>query len=317
MAPPAKLSPAQVAEVRRLYQEGEAVPLLAARYGVSRTLIYSKLNIGDATRRNKLDAEEVAELCRRYQTGEPAYRLAREFGVAPESARGLITRRGIPMRTHSTANLRHALNHEAFSIPTRDALYWAGFMFADGNLQRAEGRAPMVRLHLAVRDADHVARFRGFLGSTHKLGERPSERGTSATILRVRSERLCRDLEHLGMRNPGLESAACPEARRSPDFWRGVVDGDGSLGLAVRPNGRRFAYLQLVGGEALMAQFAEFVREVCPRYRGQGTRPHGNIHRVSLGGRTARALAGVLYGDGGVALPRKRARATEILGIGP
>lgn len=105
----------------------------------------------------------------------------------------------------------------------------------------------------------------------------------------------------------------------SPHFWRGAVDGDGSLSLRLYGRGRRSArpYCSLVSASAaFVEQFEAFVEKVA------GSAKAGVLMRRKLAGpiyshvvtcsRTA-ALCRVLYAGCTIALPRKQALAEEIM----
>jgi hypothetical protein len=103
---------------------------------------------------------------------------------------------------------------------------------------------------------------------------------------------------------PLLASAEMAESR---DFWRGVVDGDGTVILdgAQRPN------LRLNGNYELLAQFAQYCRQWVPT--NASPRPHSTIYRVSLAGEYAVRMIRQLYIQGDTALDRKQETANRIL----
>ena len=109
---------------------------------------------------------------------------------------------------------------------------------------------------VAARDLQHIVKLRSFLGSTHKICV--GSKTHASYQFHVASIQLFRRLCSLG-RCEGLIS---PELVISRHFWRGLVDGDGSLGCyAKRPGGEPSAQFRLCGeGRALLA-FTKFLRE--------------------------------------------------------
>jgi hypothetical protein len=105
-------------------------------------------------------------------------------------------------------------------------------------------------------------------------------------------------------------SAVRDELAASRDFWRGVIDGDGSVKV-VGP--RRMPQLQLVGSPTVVSQFATFLGTVS----ADGYVPHSFAHSqsqvvrlISISGRRAKDAIEALYGsDPAVALARKLAVA--------
>jgi hypothetical protein len=109
----------------------------------------------------------------------------------------------------------------------------------------------------------------------------------------------------------------------SASFWRGLIDGDGTIcwnrSRSGDRRGRRQACVQALGGEALLRQWATFVTETiggpAPRVRPKpGTKV---LHVSVLGGSRAWHMLNLLYGSGSTALARKQAAAQAILAEEP
>ena len=94
---------------------------------------------------------------------------------------------------------------------------------------------------------------------------------------------------------------------QSRDFWRGVVDGDGSLGLLASG----YAYFGLVGSRRLLEAFLVFLQS-----NGLGARmtirPDKTIFQVATAGHIAERIVSFLYENATVALDRKAASAAKI-----
>ncbi|WP_406073747.1 hypothetical protein [Micromonospora sp. NBC_01638] len=99
----------------------------------------------------------------------------------------------------------------------------------------------------------------------------------------------------------------------SRDFWRGVVDGDGSVGSYRRPGPRlsEFAQFRLVGSQRLLDAFAAFLRNhgIC----GLSVRPHKSIYTIGTTCGPAEKIISLLYAEAPVALARKAKTAEKIL----
>ena len=134
---------------------------------------------------------------------------------------------------------KRQLRQDAFDELTPDAAYWIGFLFADGSVV-GRGESAVVQTRLSECDREHLVKLRSFLGSTHKIGAAPAGnyggyRSRPSVRLSVPAGRLARRLLSLGRYEGPIDSTLI----RSRDFWRGVVDGDGSLGHG-------YAYFALV-----------------------------------------------------------------------
>jgi len=109
-----------------------------------------------------------------------------------------------------------------------------------------------------------------------------------------------------------------PTVALSPSFWRGLIDGDGTVRLdrhRVGDKTREHPWLQVLGSRALLEQWSAFVVAsiggAAPGLRPiPGTRVlHGSTVTCSR----AWDMVEILYGQGGPALERKREAALEIL----
>ena len=122
------------------------------------------------------------------------------------------------------------LNHQAFDIVTNDAAYWIGFLFADGSVIQQQRGAPQVQLRLSEIDRGHLEKFRQFLDSTHAITTSPpgnlgGYQSRASARYAIVSRRLAGRLLEMGR----YEGPIAPELAASRHFWRGVVDGDGSI----------------------------------------------------------------------------------------
>ncbi|WKU03260.1 hypothetical protein [Micromonospora sp. HUAS LYJ1] len=99
----------------------------------------------------------------------------------------------------------------------------------------------------------------------------------------------------------------------SRDFWRGVVDGDGSLGIYKRaaPSGRTFAQFRVVGRRHVMTAFVALLES--SGISGLSVRPHKSICTVGTTCGPAERMASLLYLDAEPALARKAEIAAQMI----
>jgi hypothetical protein len=204
---------------------------------------------------------------------------------------------------------RRLVNHHAFDVITNDAAYWIGFLFADGSVIQQQKGAPVVQLRLSEVDRAHVENFRQFLGSTHAITTSPpgnfgGYRSRASVRFALNSRRLAERLLEMGR----YEGPIAPELAVSRHFWRGVVDGDGSV--YVLKTG--YTGISLVGSQRLLDAFLGFLRE--RNLSGRMTvSPHKSIHEVSTAGHLAELIIDELYRNATTALARKVAAAGPII----
>lgn len=279
----------------------------------------------------RLSKSVWAEIIGRYQNGELATSLAREFGCSGVAVSAMLKRKGVS--AHDTSYVYrtaagHILNEMAFDVLTPDAAYWIGFLMADGSV--TDGNT--IALVLSEKDTSHLEKFKQFLGASNKIVTGIINRYSTnckesrGARFAVRSKNLCKVLNKYGVtQNKSATARASEQIAGNRDFWRGVVDGDGYIALQYRRSyfnahprinawskPRVDARLELVGSEPLLNQFKTFVESIIPS-ADITVRPHKNIFRVGLGGKTAEILIATLYKDASEGLDRKVNAARNIL----
>jgi hypothetical protein len=244
-------------------------------------------------------AREVASL---YEAGASMASITAAYGVSKHVVRETARRHGVSRRPTGRKRT-YALDEGVFDQLTPESAYWVGFFMADGCVY--DYGAPMLALVLGNKDAEHLARFRAFLRAGNPLHVR--DNGT--TGLYVSSRRLAESLAKYGVLPRKSLVAKVVGLEWDRDFWRGVVDGDGSVkmtpsGASVLPS------LALCGSEALVVQFTAYCRHIYPAL-GAGTAlcPAGKIWRIRTAGYGAQAIIAALYQGAALALPRKALHA--------
>ncbi|MEU7850062.1 hypothetical protein AB0B69_21880 [Micromonospora parva] len=228
--------------------------------------------------------------------------VAKKFGFTEPGMRGLLVRRGVVLR-----KTVHTLRHDAFDLLTPEACYWLGFLFADGCVTYRAGHLPQISVGLAQRDREHLVSLRTFLGSTSSISAPSPTHGSCQ--FSVRSNRLAERLTALGRYDGPLDDLLT----KSRDFWRGVVDGDGSIAKYRRPTPSKstFSQFRLVGSKRLLDSFAVFLQE--NDIDGLSVHPHKTIYTIGTTCGPAERIVALLYAEAEVALARKAEMAKKIL----
>jgi len=312
---PPETRSAIIAELRK----GQLYSEICDRYQISKNAVSKiaiKAGLRKGNRARMLTATQAAEIVSRYQVGERTRDIAAAFGVSRDLIWETLRRSGVAARNPSEAHTRHSLRHDALDVLTPDAAYWCGFLFTDGTIVRRTGIRrtcqPEVAVVLQRRDRDHLVKLRDFLGSTHAITPiAPATvalnggQGTGAVRYTVCSRRLADRLTTLGRYGPAVNSALAA----SRDFWRGCIDGDGTICISGG-----IPQVKLVGSHWLLSAFVDFLGPVSSR-RPLNVRPARNIYVVSVSYATAEKVVERLYADASTALDRKAATAAEILSV--
>lgn len=208
---------------------------------------------------------------------------------------------------------RCPLNHRAFADceSNPEAAYWAGMYMTDGCVTYPPGKGPVIGMSLTLGDREHLVKLQKFLCSGHKIGVEAKKGGFGGKptcYLRFSSKEIAVDLARYGIipRKSGREKALL--LQDNPHFWRGCVDGDGTIGLANNSRPNKIPQIALCGGKCLIEQFAEFSQRVAFGCKAT-LRLDKSIWAVRISGRHAQKIIRVLYESCLVALDRKLARS--------
>jgi hypothetical protein len=217
------------------------------------------------------------------------------------------------------------VNHVAFDELTPVAAYWLGFLMADGMVhskkakrKRSSKTYSYIILALSRTDRAHVEKFKQFIGTTNVIQDVDSVTNfgpKKSSVLTVQNDHLARRLDDLGVRPNKTGTEKCPaELENSRDFWRGMIDGDGSVGM-WKNKGRLYPGLKLGSTPAVIEQFSKFVRRL-----GITPTEPGNCRGLcaaAYSGNPAQKIIRVLYQDGDEALDRKMTEAKACLAWNP
>ena len=255
---------------------------------------------------------DLEEVLSRYLAGEDHLVLGREFGLHRTTIPNLLRRRGIPIR--SIERRRHFVNHYALNdLSLESALYWCGFIFADGYVSKRQNSG-FINLGLAIRDLDHLNKFRGFFGSTQSIDQRGRLGGYGSPICstNIFSNVLYDKLIQFGRYSGDLDRRLWA----SRHFWRGAIDGDGCLVLSKRRDANDNLYfypsVSLCGEYWIVDAFKR--RFLLSGHDSKAcVVPQSSIFTYTLTGPVAVDCIRWLYGDATVYLDRKYETAQRIL----
>lgn len=217
----------------------------------------------------------------------------------------------------------YALNEGYFDdIDTEGKAYWLGFITADGYVQTGKAgtngwQRDLLGIKLKESDAGHLEKFKAAMSAENPVRFVPQVGQAGAAVeIAMTSRHLVESLILLGV-TPRKSLTVQPwsgPAELMRHYWRGMVDGDGSL---IRHAGERDKWrLQLLGTEAVVEAFRLWAVPICGS--NSRLRPKNNIWMWTVGGLAApQSVARELYGDATVFLDRKHALALKLLAAIP
>ena len=159
------------------------------------------------------------------------------------------------------------------TLPDHACLY--GFAQGDGTLSSSSRRRGRLSIEVSAVDAEHIERL--------------------AEVVPVR-------------KSGSVAPPRVPFSLR--DYFRGLVDADGSVGLARA--GYPFVSL-CTSSDAIASAFGDFVESVAGRRKVVRPNARDGARNIMVTRELAQELASDLYYAGALALPRKHRRADEVL----
>ncbi len=241
------------------------------------------------------DIEETS-IASQYQLGINTQELANAFGTNRTTICNALSRQGVRRRGRSEANRRYSFSQTSFAEHTPAAHYWIGFLLADGSVAGNE-----LSIGLAVRDKGHLYKLKEFLGAQHPV--------RNPARFAIRSDALVSQLSTFGIvpRKSGNETA--PDYLLGDrDFWRGVVDGDGSISRS----GTEWR-ISICGSQFIVSHWLDFVRSHVTTTAKTCRTQSDKCWQAGVHMRKAAIVARTLYQDSVVSLDRKQCLANQLI----
>jgi len=306
-------SPEAEAHVLRLYDQGLSWREITEQVHVTSTTVSRILQRnGREFDRKPKGTEGNAELIGAlYESGHSTRAIGRMLGHGKSTINNVVTRNGGKVRTVQGCEYPDFFDR----VDTPEKAYWLGFISADGCIV-ATSRNPEgghLALQLAIRDRAHLVKLKESLGAhagVRTLVRENFGKTLGYALLTVGSRRLTQALLALGV-TPRKSASMQPwdgPVHLMPHYWRGMVDGDGSL--ARKTEGKFTVFL--CGSELCVCGFAKWAAQVC----GTTAKPYARsgCWYIGVSGRhQVVKLVSVLYKDAAVSLDRKQEIANRIL----
>lgn len=248
-----------------------------------------------------------------YTQGIDGTELAERYGVAQTTVYNTLKRHGVKRRDGRFSDRRlrkYTLDDTYFDhIDTEEKAYWLGFLYADGHITLHGD----VILELAAIDKEHIVKLNRCLRSTYPVKDTKSHtRGkiTPSARLNIRSHHMSASLTKHGVGPDKSRVFNVPQLDESLErhFWRGVIDGDGSVSHAQNKTDltRKVLNLTLAGNKPTIDAFVAFLK----RRLGYDIGVHNNSWcraswSCAVRGTKADAIARLLYDEASVYLERK------------
>ncbi|MCH5583442.1 hypothetical protein MK805_00405 [Shimazuella sp. AN120528] len=194
--------------------------------------------------------------------------------------------------------------------------YFFGFIQADGSMScESRGRG---RLTIEVNSDDQeiLEYIQKIIPCTSTIYTRIRDtnykKEYKSSILRVYDNKFRDQLIKLGMFYGKKSSLIFPPkySYSEIDYFRGYIDGDGSLGLTSSG----IPFLSIVtSSEEFANAYLNFIYKITGKVKTSSPNKRDKVHNIAVFKEDAQSIAKVLYYEGCLAIPRKMEKAKEIL----
>lgn len=277
-------------KIKRVYQHRQYEPVA----GLSKT--------------SEAQKQKVIDL---YKSGKSQSFIETELKMTRKTIRTILKQAGIDRTKSQQWRIRweNSLDDTVFDEINEESAYWIGFLYADGYISGSE---KSIELGLKVTDSRHLEKFKLFLKASNKIEiceNNGSYNSDKKCRIRFGSDRIHNRLKELGFDNNKTWTAQPhPDLKNNRDFWRGVVDGDGS----VSKKDNKIS-IHLCGTKFTIESFIEFVK-INGIETNCKARTHGqpDLFQVVFEYQKGRQVADLLYKDAKIYLDRKYIRYLEL-----
>ncbi len=194
--------------------------------------------------------------------------------------------------------------------------YLFAFIQTDGHLYNNTRNRGKLSIEVSKKDEQILWAFKNLIPFNSSVVERVRRTNFSpnytSVIWRVYDKRFRDNLELLGLPNGNkselIKPPSCNYSKK--DYFRGLVDGDGSLGLTSKG----FPFLSLVTSSSYIAiEYLQLIKEITGKAKTSNKNTRDSVYNIVVYKEDAQLLAGYLYYDGCLALPRKLINASQVL----
>ena len=300
-----KLAVDQEQELVRLYKtRWGGINKLARRFGLALKTVVDYLDRNNIKRRasgdtlTKLRTPTQKNLAKYYKQGYNLEECGRKFGISRSLAGRIVGKYG------KARLLRHRINKRYFQrINTCARAYWFGFLCADGYAKRSAGGNYHITVSLQARDINHLLNFRKALDSEHPISRRIIKlkgKRFRGVVFNISCKEMVEDLHNNGLYKFKNDQMPRIAGRLLTHFWRGVYDGDGTIGFYQKRRDRKGnlrpwnrAIIGLVGDKSILENLRSTLWRIANRNKIHN---QGSIHAISWAGcRQVERIATWLY----------------------
>lgn len=294
-------------EIIKLYQSGVNRWNISLQTGSSKKTV-NKVLLQEGIDFQKEETEDynnrISQIIPLYELGVSQVDLEKRLRLTRKTIREILKNSDVKYRraNEAVALARgNNINHHAFdNLEDEQVLYWIGLIYTDGHVN-VEGKDNSIEVSLHYQDRELLEKLKLFLNTSAPITK---VKNSNCYRLRFFSERIVNILKDLGFTNNKSKTLVPHEKlKHSRHFWRGCVDGDGSL---FKTGKYEYPTVSLAGTYDTCYWFGEFVRENGIEHeRIVKKQKNKDIHSITFSWKKAFQITNLLYKNSKVYMERK------------
>lgn len=219
--------------ILKLYQSGVNRWNISLQTGSSKKTVNKVLShFGiDFKKEEEQDYENrISQIVPLYKSGVSQVDLEKKLKLTRKTIREVLKESDAKYRTNGEAVAiarGNFINHNAFdNLEDEETLYWIGLLYTDGHVN-VDGKDNSIEISLHSQDKELLEKLKTFLNTTSIVRK---VKDSNCYRLRFFSEKIVKVLNELGFtNNKSLSLIPHEKLKHSRHFWRGCIDGDGSV----------------------------------------------------------------------------------------
>ena len=191
--------------------------------------------------------------------------------------------------------------------------YFLGFAMMDGHFSEKSRNRGSLSIELSSKDSELLHDFSRLFNIncfiSNRLRDTNYKLEIDTTTLKIYKLAFREELKEIGFSTNG-KNFFIPDGILMRDFWRGVIDADGSLGFMK--SGRPFVSLVAVE-ENTKVEYFKLIKHLTNKDKDINRNKRDNVYNIMLCDEDAQAMVNYLYYDNCLSINRKSSKANEIM----
>lgn len=264
-----------------------------------------------------------SEIADKYKSGLSVDKIQKEYRVGYPNLYAILKSHNIVKRGAGDWMRKYTFDKNYFDeIDSEDKAYWIGFITADGGIVKSGWGAEYKALSIQLSNIDygHLEKFKKSIKSTHPIKRLFHKDGRVGCRIIICSKALVRSLGHHNIiPQKTLKTIASSNIPNGllKHYWRGLVDGDGSIWETVskKKSGKKYHLfgIGLVGDVGLIESFKNYCKGILNRPVNISYDKSNGLYKVAVYGKSAIKMIKNLYGDSNIYLDRKKTKSDNLL----